>query len=598
MNYERGLCTVRTLFVVLLSIAISMLVVPSAFAITIAGRVADSAGKPVPFVRITISGKDLVPATTTVFSVADGSFEAKNIRAPADAVRLSSFRIGWEESNREVSIGAERVDYTLTVAPKSNVADQVPSSAWIPGKPGDRDYHILINECAGCHQLGAERVKRFARALDGQPLETRTAAWDAMVQYMRSQALRMGPSGHTELRWGLTEESPDYQAAISPPTSFFLPRDTDVVIPLMAKSFPTNFDTLTDYNDIEELGEYGVTKDTVIEEYQLPTFGWTREMSIAPGSDKVWFLELDADRLGSLNRTDGSVEWFDVPGEGPQGPHTLNADSSGNLWVALEESYSIAYFNTTTKQWRIYGPPEGVKFAITHDAALNSKRQVEPDAEGNVWLTLVGINELWSVHVETGKVERYKMPLPDGEEQFHVFIYGAAMDPDGKRVWWTQLHGFLGAFNIETKSVERIVPFPRGAAPRRLAIEDNGTLWVPLYGEGQLVRFDTKAGVETKRYDMPDRAGATYSVTLDPKRHAIWVGTTNSDRIYRFDIDSEKWSHYPLPRKEAFLRMIEVDHDTGDVWTTYGNLPIGPRDPQIHGIEGSNNMIVRLHPGD
>lgn len=575
-----------------------MVAFPVAATLTVSGKITDAQGMPIPFVRVTISGEATIPATTSVFSVANGRFSAASIDTTPNALVVDFFRIGWEEVERKVTVNGDSVEYALTLVPKSNVADQVPSSAWIPGEPGDRKYHILINECAGCHQLGAERVKRFARNLDGQPLAVKEATWDAMVQYMRATALRMGPAGHTELRWGLTEESPDYQYAISPPTSFFLPRDMEIVVPFLAEAFPTSFDTMTDYDDIARLGEYGVTKDTVIEEYLLPTFGWTREVSIASGSDQVWFLELDADRLGSLNKSDGSVEWFDVPGEGPQGPHTLNADSSGNLWVALEESYSMARFNTQTHEWRVYGPPEGVKFAITHDAAVNAKRQVEPDAKGRIWLTLVGINELWSVHVETGEVKRYKMPLPPGEEEFHVFIYGAAMDPNGKRVWWTQLHGFLGAFNTETESVERIVDFPRGAAPRRLAIEDDGTLWVPLYGEGQLVKFDTKQGVEVARYDMPDRAGATYSVTLDSKRHAIWVGTTNSDRIYRFDIDSERWRHYPLPRKEAFIRMIEIDHESGDIWTAYSNLPVGPRDPEKHGIAGANNMIVRLHPGD
>ncbi|MEM7468805.1 MAG: SMP-30/gluconolactonase/LRE family protein [Pseudomonadota bacterium] len=571
----------------------------SGFAMVVKGIVTDDAGAPIPHVRITVAGDtEMVPTTVSVFSDSVGSFATPIINAKSSNVSVSAFRIGWEEISREVEEDTDGKTVNVKFRKIDNVAHQVPSSAWIPGEPGERRYHILINECAGCHQLGAERVKRFAKALHEQPLAAREAAWEAMVQYMRAQALRMGPSGHTELRWGLTEESPDYQAAISPPTSFFLPRDTEVIVPFLAEAFPTQFDNLTGYNDVAELGEYGGTKGTVIEEFALPTFGWTREVSVAPGSNKLWFLELDADRLGSLDPASGKVEWFDVPGEGPQGPHTLNADSKGNLWVALEESYSMAHFNTKTKEWKIYPPPDGVKFAITHDAALNSKRQVEPDAQGRVWLTLVGINELWSVHTETSEVKRYKMPLPDGEEQFHVFIYGAAMDPDGKRVWWTQLHGFLGAFNIETESVERIVPFPRGAAPRRLAIEEDGTLWVPLYGEGQLVKFDTKTGAEVARYDMPDRAGATYSVTLDPKRHAIWVGTTNSDRIYRFDIDDERWRHYPLPRKEAFLRMIEIDHDTGDVWTAYANLPIGKRDPTIHGHESANNMVVRLRPGD
>ena len=567
-------------------------------ALVVAGSVHDGSGAPVPFVRIDVSGAGTVPLTTSVFSGADGGFTARLADGDADKIGVAPFRIGWEEGarTRERTAGGLRLAFTMRR--QENVADQVPASAWIPGTPGDRRFHILINECAGCHQLGAARVKRFASGLDAQPLPVRKVAWAAMVNLMRVQSLRIGPSGHTHLRWGLTEGSPDYQAAMTPATSFFLPRDMDVVVPYLAEHYPTKFDRYTNYDDIARLGEYGVTKETVVEEYQLPTFGWTREVAIAKGSPLVWFLELDADRLGALDPRTGEVAWYPVPGKGPQGPHTLNADAEGNLWVALEESYSIARFDTKHHAWRVYGPPPGVKFAITHDTAINADRHIQRDAKGRIWLTLVGLNELWSVQTDSGEVKRHPMPLPEGEERFHVFIYGAAMDPSLKRVWWTQLHGDLGAFNVETEKVEKVIPFPRGAAPRRMAIEADGTLWVPLYGEGQLVKFDTKKGVEIARYDLPDRAGASYSVTLDAKRRVVWVGTTNSDRIYRFDIDAARWRQYPLPRREAFLRMIEIDHDTGDLWTAYANLPIGPRDPAIYGAEGTNNIIVRLHPGD
>ena len=566
--------------------------------LSVQGKVLDAAGAPLPFVRLNLTGATQAPVTTSVFSDATGSFHAELQDADAAQLAVVAFRIGWEEASRTQSASAGTVSLALTMQRLANVAEQVPASAWIPGKPGDRSFHILINECAGCHQLGAERVKQFARSLAGQPLATRQAAWDAVVQYMRAQALRIGPAGKNHLRWGLTEDSADYRAAIAPATSFFSPRDTDVVIPYLAEHYPTRFDHYTGYDDVARLGEYGVTANTRIEEFQLPTFGWTREVSMTPGSSLLWFLELDADRLGSLDPATGAVVWYPVPGDGPQGPHTLNGDEEGNLWVALEESYSIARFNVHTHEWRIYGPPPGVKFAITHDTAINGDRHVQKDAQGRVWLTLVGLNELWSVQTDSGAVKRYPMPLPEGEEPFHVFIYGAAMDPSRKRVWWTQLHGYLGSFNTETEKVETLVAFPRGAAPRRMAIEDNGMLWVPLYGEGQLLKFDTRTGKELARYDMPDRAGASYSVTLDKKRHAVWVGTTNSDRIYRFDIDTARWRHYPLPRKEAFLRMVELDASTGDLWTSYANLPIGPRDPKIYGQAGSNNMVVRIHPGD
>ncbi len=570
----------------------------SALAAKVSGVVRDAGGKPVPFVRINIDAPGGAPATTAVFSAKDGSFASPDIRADAKVLEVEPFRIGWQESARKVVKNGDDLELAITVESIENVAHQVPASAWVPGNPGERPYHMLVSECSNCHQVSAERVRRFSRSLAGASPEARQIGWEAIIQYMRAQALRMGPSGQTELRWGLSEDHPDYVAAVTPETSFFTPRDMELVVPVLAKDFPTQFDQLTGYDDVKELGEFGVTKDTVIEEYALPSYGWTREVAIAPGSDRVWFLELDADRIGSLDTQTGAVEWYEVPGEGPQGPHTVNADSKGGLWIALEESYGMARFDTGTKEWRIYPPPEGVKFAITHDAAFNSKRQVEPDAEGRIWLTLVGINELWSIHVESGEIERYPMPIPEEEQAFHAFLYGAALDPSGKRVWWTQLHGYLGAFNTETKEVDKLVSFPRGAMPRRLAIDDDGTLWVPLFGEGQLLKYDTEAGKEIARYDMPDRAGATYSVTLDKRRGAIWLATTNSDRIYRFDVDGERWRQYPLPRKEAYLRSIELDHETGDLWTAYSNLPIGKRDPAVFGVEDANNRVVRLHPGD
>ena len=53
-----------------------------------------------------------------------------------------------------------------------------------------------------------------------------------------------------------------------------------------------------------------------------------------------------------------------------------------------------------------------------------------------------------------------------------------------------------------------------------------------------------------------------------------------------------------MPRKETYNRAIEVDEETGDIWTTYSNLPVGKRDPKIYGTESANNIIIRLHPGD
>ena len=599
-----------------------------ACALDVGGRVADAHGEGVPYVRVRLASDGGAPFTVSVFTTADGRFSAEDVRMDAEALTINTFRIGWQEQTRSLHVNGNSVVLDVIVEPVDNVAQQVPASAWLRGGRDDLAYRMTTLHCSNCHQLGAERVRRFATRLADVPVsdradawlkraaedldsanalmagmsgksaqtDARIAAWDSLVQFMRFATLRLGE--HEELRWGLEEDSPYYRALLEPETSLFVPRDMAIVIPTLAYAFPVDFSELTGYDDIEQLGEYGVTGQTVIEEYVLPTFGWTREIALAPGSDRVWIVETDKDRLGALDPATGSIEWFDIPGDGQQGPHTMNADADGDLWIALEDSFHIARFSPGKREWRRYAPPDGTIFGVTHDFAFDSNRYVARDGKGRIWITDLGKNELWALNVASGAIETFRMPLAPGESHFHSLLYGAAIDSARNRVWWAQLYGHVGAIDTERDVADRVVPFARGAGPRRLAIDENGILWIPLFGSSQLVKLDTVTGLEIARYDIPDPGASPYGITLDKRRNAIWAATSNSDRIYRFDIADGRWRHYPLPRKEAYIRMIDVDRTTGDVWTTYSSLPTGRRDPAIHESESANNMIVRLRPGD
>ncbi len=602
-------------------------------AIDIDGRVLDASGSPLPYVRIRLSDSSTAPYSTTVFTTADGTFRAEDVAASVDELEVDAFRIGWKEIERFIDSNARGASIRLRMEAIENVAEQLPASAWLGGDPESMAYHMSTLHCSNCHQLGSPRVRAFSGRLAALPVEARAEAWlkraaedlaydgtakpwesdgdngeeklsharveawEGMVQYMRWVTMRLGE--HNELRWGLEEGSAFYDALLQPETSLFAPRDMAVIVPNLAHNFPVEFDSFTGYDDVERLGDYGVNAQTRIDEFVLPTFGWTREVAIAPGSPYIWFVETDKDRLGALDPDTGSVEWYDIPAEGSQGPHTMNADADGNLWVALENSFYIGRFDTDTKKWRLYPPPEGTLFGVTHDFAFNSDRHVAQDSKGRIWITDLGKNELWGINVETGDIKTYRMPMTGGETSFHSLLYGAAIDTTRDRVWWAQLYGLVGSFDTEIEAADRIVPFARGAGPRRLAIqEEEGVLWVPLFGSSELAKIDTETGLEIARYRIPDRGAAPYGVTLDKKRNAIWAATSNSDRIYRFDIDEETWRHYPMPRHETFIRMIEVDPVSGDVWTTYASLPVGKRDPDEFGTESANNMIVRLRPGD
>lgn len=595
----------------------------------VTGTAVQVSGTPLPFVRIRISGADATRFSTTVFSIADGTFEADDVNLGAAEPQIDAFRIGWKEVKREIVPSKSARGFTVKVIfrKEANVADQVPASVWLGGDPNSMPYQMTMVQCSNCHQLGADRMRRLSMKLKGKNFSERSEAWlhrsiedlgpnahtkswekqktetdpkkidawNAVVQYMRYVTMRLGENN--QLRWGLKEGSPFYNALLEPATSLFAPRDMEIIVPNLARYFPVSFDSYTGYDDIARLGSYGVQKATQIDEFVLPTFGWTREVATAPGSDRIWFVETDKDRLGGLNPKDGSVEFYKIPGEGQQGPHTMNADASGNIWIACEDSFYIARFNTKTKQWRMYPPPPGTLFGVTHDFAFNSDRYVEPDADGRIWLTDLGKNSLWGLNVESGDIKVYRQPVTGGESHFHSLLYGAAFDSKHQQVWWAQLYGNVGSFDAKTNQSDRVVPLARGSGSRRLAIQD-GFLWVALSGASQLLKINTETGLEVGRYDLPDRGSSPYGLTFDKRRNAVWLACSNSDRIYRFDIDQQTFRQYPMPRKETFLRVIDVDHQTGDIWTTYASLPVGKRDPAVFGTPSANNIIVRLRPGD
>lgn len=602
-----------------------------ASAANLSGRVLDADGKPIPYVRIRATGRNAVPYSMTAFTNADGAFRLDYPQAKPNALEVDAFRIGWKESGRELKRSGDALTLTVRLHRVANVADQVPASAWLGGDPGSQGYQMATLQCSNCHQLGAYRVRKFSSGMADQPIgdraehwvhraaedlagprrgkqeneadsawqpSGRVAGWEAIVQYMRLVTMQLGDPPH--LRWGLKEGGPAYNALLAPDTSLFSPKDMAIIVPYLARNYPVSFDSVTNYDDLERLGRYGVNDGTRIDEYVLPTFGWTREIALVPGSDKVWFVETDKDRLGALDPATGAVQWYPIPGggHGKHGPHTMNADSQGHVWAALEDSFHLGRLDTRTGEWKLCPPPPGKVFGVTHDFAFNSDRKVDPDEDGRIWITDMGMNELWGVDVASCDVKLYRQPLPAGETHFHSLLYGAAGDPKNHRVWWAQLYGNVGSFDTRTHQAERVIPFRRGEGPRRLAIEDDGTLWVPLFGASQLVKIDGNTGEELGRWQIPDRGAAPYGITLDKKRRAIWAATSNSDRIYRFDMDTQQWRHYPMPRAETYIRMLEVDATTGDVWTTYSSLPAGRRDPKIYGIESANNIIVRLHPGD
>ncbi|HMB72681.1 MAG TPA: hypothetical protein VKQ06_03860, partial [Gammaproteobacteria bacterium] len=139
---------------------------------------------------------------------------------------------------------------------------------------------------------------------------------------------------------------------------------------------------------------------------------------------------------------------------------------------------------------------------------------------------------------------------------------------------------------------EYIGPFQlpdRNAGPRRISIDDEDVLYLALYGSGQLAQFDTRTRQMIGIYDLPDTASAPYATTWDPVRRVVWIATSNADVIYRFDPQSKAFGVLPMPRTQAFLRMIDVDPRTGVLISSYANI--------VDVVQGPRMALI-IDPGD
>lgn len=559
----------------------------SAQSAEISGVITDTNDQPLAGVMVTLSPTNVVVGarSTSVFSDADGRY---HITEPGgfdpDALQLSAKMLGYTTAKPALlrqfippaagSGGAQALVANLSLKSTDNIATQVPASAWMQGFTDDADSRHALWICAGCHQLPDPKMQRFAELTAASSQPEREEAWRAMIQYMRIKTYDLGPENSAWPEFPMEiKTNPDY--------SGYDLEDEKIIARSLARHLPTDYSRLNGYQPGAPLG---VTPETVIREYQMPLDGFTREVALSQRSPYAWGADLIHNQLIRLDPETQAVKYLKVPYEKASGPHTIVDDNRGNIWVTSIENDLLMRVDPETEEWTLF--QDFGAGALIHDLAMDSNYQVAYDRKGRVWATLIGMNKVGGINPETRETLQFEAPQPEGKTAIHTAIYGLVMDSSKTRIWYAQLGGGVGAFNVETLEFEEHLEFEMGEGPRRLAIDENDRLYVPLMGSSEVFIYDTRLKKEIARVKLPDRWAATYNVSWDPWRKCLWVGTTNADVIYRMDPETYAFTRYPLPQQGAFLRQITFDRSTGNLWTAYSATGVAPQ------------ALVEIDPGD
>ena len=241
-------------------------------------------------------------------------------------------------------------------------------------------------------------------------------------------------------------------------------------------------------------------------------------------------------------------------------PHTIRVDDKDRVWFTLALSSQVAMFDRQKQEFTLYDlPARGVM----------------------EWLILKSLPVMFSI-----RAENRPQPSPDREGTGLPRPYGIDITPDGM-VWVARLYANdLARIDPDSGEVTMIdFPFQ---GPRRLRSDASGNLWIVAFQDSLLVKYDPAQG-EFTSYKLPVINEVPYALNVDRERNVVWVNGNQSDTILAFDIASEKWQVYPMPRQRFFTRDIEISEEDGAVFTTNSHFPTWQS-------EGGVPTLLRITP--
>ena len=216
------------------------------------------------------------------------------------------------------------------------------------------------------------------------------------------------------------------------------------------------------------------------------------------------------------------------------------------------------------------------------DRSSKSFKMYDLPARGvKEWLIFKSLPLLFSIDPENRP-----MPSPDRESTGLPMPYGIDVAPNGI-VWVARLYANdLARIDPETDEIT-MIDFPY-EGPRRLRVDADGNLWIVAFQDSLLVKYDPKADAFTK-YELPVINELPYALNVDRDRGVVWVNGNQSDTILSFDIATEAWKVYPMPRQRFFTRDIEISEEDGAVYTSNSHFPTWQS-------EGGVPTLLRITP--
>ena len=557
-------------------------------------RVTDTQGKPIPLAMVTRTPLD-VPAedlsddgyaphgvtntaavTLTRFTDATGQVDIAEPGEHFYRVRAQ----GYRDLYLDAAQGTVQLE---TMTPEEHIASY-PSNVWLSQLHfgGDQALKETFQlNCAFCHQQASPFMRN----------ERTVEQWESIIQRMNTYGARV-PGDDIEAIAKLLQK--EYRQLRENPEQVPLPRRWENHLSSIEMTewpigdgfsqmhdfllHPNGYvyvgDNLFDriYEIDTDTGEYTVYKVPHDEDARLGGILGNRftvfpKMYNYMGVHSFAYSKKDGNIFITPSMQQALLE-FDVSEKkfithkmpGGLYPHTIRTDDEDRVWFTMALSSQVAMFDRQSGEFTLYDlPARGVK----------------------EWLIFKTLPLLFSLDPEDRP-----LPSADRDSTRLPMPYSIDVAPDGG-IWVARLYANdLAHIDPDTDEVT-MIDFPY-SGPRRLRADADGNIWVVAFQVGLLVKYDPRSKKFTE-YELPVVNELPYALNVDRQRGVVWVNGNQSDTILGFDIDSETWKVYPMPRQRFFTRDIEISEEDGAIYTSNSHFPTWQS-------EGATPTLLRITP--
>ena len=502
---------------------------------SVSGMVKDQDGKPMGGVMVSAFDTDR-RMSTSVFSQPDGSFRVDDLAE--GMFRIRARVLGQLDRFIEgVKPGKTDLAFSMEPATGMDLENQRPADSAFSMLSFDnvRDRLNFKMMCTYCHQIGTRGFRSPEKPVD----------WDTMIRRMDGFG---GLYPHTQ--------------------ETIVQRIVDTYKDDAVESWPP-------YEPPPPPSGMAANVKITAWEMGKPNEAGFHDLEIGPDDGLAYVVHIGRQYTATLDPETTERIYYRLP-PGSQGPHSIEPDNDGHMWLTLCVSGEMAKLDLQTKEYTITSSaePPAERGSWPHTLRIDPN-----NPEGLIWYTDAGRNSVFRLHPKTLERKEYHL-LDAGQvkaggkgESRGITPYGLDYSPVDGTIWYSKLNGNrIGRIDPKAPDGDITEWNPPFRGPRRLHVAPDGIVWVPAFGSGVFGKFDPNTE-EWTVYPLPNYENQIpYALNVAPDG-MVWVCGTGNDTLYRFNPETEYLVEFRLPTQVTYTREIEFDAE-GNVWTSNSQAPV------------------------